>query len=50
MNEIATEKNSIEELLKAHDMLPEPQRQRILGIAEGIAIAVGSDTHASATK
>lgn len=45
MAEITTEKNSIEELLKANDMLSEPQRQRILGIAEGIAIAVSKDTN-----
>jgi hypothetical protein len=48
MNE--TEKNKLERLAQDCEKLPEPQRQRILGIAEGIAIAVGSDTHAAATK
>lgn len=33
------EKNSVEALMQASDALPEPQRQRVLGIAEGIMIA-----------
>ena len=39
-----TENNSLETLLRASDLLPEPQRQRVLGIAEGIAIAVATNT------
>lgn len=33
------EKNSVQKLIEASDLLPEPQRQRLLGIAEGMAIA-----------
>ena len=36
------EKNSIEVLMRASELLPEIQRQRILGIEEGVAIAVSS--------
>ena len=35
------EKNSVKTLIEACELLPEPQRQRVLGIAEGIAIANG---------
>ena len=37
-----TEPNSMEALLRASDMLQEAQRQRLLGIAEGVAIAVAT--------
>lgn len=32
--------NVLAQMVQAADLLPEPQRQRILGIAEGVAIAV----------
>lgn len=41
---VENEKNGIEKLVAASDLLPEPQRQRVLGIAEGIMIATGKDT------
>jgi hypothetical protein len=41
---VENEKNSIKELIAASDVLPEPQRQRVLGIAEGILIATSKDT------
>lgn len=37
------EKNSVQKLLEASALLPELQRQRVLGIAEGIAIANGAE-------
>ena len=33
------EKNSTQEIVNACDMLPEHHKQRLLGIAEGMAIA-----------
>lgn len=36
------EKSSVQKLIEASDLLPEPQRQRVLGIAEGIAIAASA--------
>ena len=44
------EKNSIEVLMRASEMLPETQRQRILGIAEGVAIAVSAFSAEPANK
>ena len=39
------EPNSIETLIRASDLLPEAQRQRLLGIAEGVAIAVSTQNN-----
>lgn len=33
------EKSSVQKLIEASDLLPEHHRQRLLGIAEGMAIA-----------
>lgn len=38
------DKNSVKKLIEASELLPEPQRQRVLGIAEGIAIAASAST------